>query len=60
MPFKPPKTTLGRAASAVDDTLKSAKLVKAKSKAKLPRNLRVKTPPRAAKRMNMPGKAGGR
>lgn len=58
MPFKPPKSTFGRTLPAVEDTLKSAKLVKAKAKPQ--RNLRVKTPPRAAKRMNMPGKAGSR
>lgn len=58
MPFKPPKTTFGRTLPAVADTPKSAKLVRAK--AKPPRDLRVKTPPRAAKRMCIPGKAGGR
>lgn len=56
MPFKPPKTALGRALPAECSTLKSVKSVKAKP----PRNLRVKTPPRTVKRMNMPGKAGGR
>ncbi|WP_298934581.1 hypothetical protein [uncultured Ruegeria sp.] len=58
MPFKPPKTTLGRTLPAVEDTPKSAKLETIK--AKPPRNLRVKTPPRAAKRMDIPGKARGR
>ncbi len=58
MPFQPPKTTLGWTLPAVQDTQRSVKSVKAK--AKPPRDLRVKTPPRAAKRMIMPGKAGGR
>ncbi len=58
MPFKPPKTALGRALPAVEDTAKTAKLVKAKVKP--PRDLRMKTSPRAAKRLNIPGKAGGR
>ncbi|CUH47491.1 hypothetical protein [Ruegeria atlantica] len=58
MPIEPPKTALGRTLPAVEKTPKSAKLVKAK--AKPPRDLRMKTPPRAAKRMNIPGKAGGR
>lgn len=58
MPFKPPKFTREGTLPAVEDTLKSAKPVK--TKAKLPRDLRKKVPRRAAKRMNMPGKAGGR
>lgn len=58
MPFQPPKTTLGWALPAVQDTPKPAKPPKAKRKP--PRDLRVKTPPRAAKRMIVPGKAGGR
>ncbi|MFA3919883.1 hypothetical protein [Ruegeria hyattellae] len=58
MPFKPPKTTLGGTRPAVEDTPKSVEPVKAK--AKPPRDLRMKTPPRAAKRMNMPGRSGGR
>lgn len=58
MPFKPPKTTLRRTLPAVEGTPKSAKLVR--GKAKPPRDLRKKSPPRAAKRMDIPGKAKGR
>ncbi len=58
MPFKPPKITRVRTLPAVEDTSKSTNRVK--TKAKPPRELRMKMPRRMAKRMNMPGKAGGR
>ncbi len=58
MPFKPPKIALVRTLPAAEDTSKSANRVK--TKAKPPRDLRMKMPRRTAKRMNMPGKAGGR
>ena len=58
MPFQPPKPTFGRVLPAMEKTPTLAKAKKLK--AKPPRDLRAKTQPRAAKRMNMPGKAGSR
>lgn len=50
MPFKPPKTTIRWTRPAVPT----------KPTFKPPRDLRKTTPPRAMKRMAIPGKAGGR
>ncbi len=58
MPFKPPKTTFGRTLPAGEESPKSAKSFKAKSKP--PRDMRIKPQPRAAKRMDIPSKARGR
>ena len=58
MPFEFPKTTLGWTPPAVQDTPKLTNGPRAKRKP--PRDLRVKTPRRAVKRMPVPGKAGGR
>ena len=58
MPFQTPKTAFGRTLLDATNTPKPVKPVK--SKAKPPRDLRSKNAPPIAKRLMMPGKAGGR